>query len=81
MPSATTGRATEFEFQREIRKIGQPGRPFRMGNDSAHRERPTTTLPRTTSISRPASLQPPFYDVHADDAVNFGGIGAVIGTS
>jgi predicted metalloendopeptidase len=26
-----------------------------------------------------AILQPPFYDVRADDAVNFGGIGAVIG--
>jgi endothelin-converting enzyme/putative endopeptidase len=26
-----------------------------------------------------AILQPPFFDVHADDAVNYGGIGAVIG--
>jgi putative endopeptidase len=26
-----------------------------------------------------AILQPPFFDLHADDAVNYGGIGAVIG--
>ena len=26
-----------------------------------------------------AILQPPFFDPHADDAVNYGGIGAVIG--
>src|SRR3546814_12176145 len=26
-----------------------------------------------------AILQPPFFDPHADDAINYGGIGAVIG--
>ena len=33
----------------------------------------------TRSSSRPAILQPPFFDPNADDAVNYGGIGAVIG--
>ena len=30
-------------------------------------------------ITRRPPLQPPFFDPHADDAVNYGGIGAVIG--
>ena len=36
--------------------------------------------PPTNEITFPAAiLQPPFFDPHADDAVNYGGIGAVIG--
>jgi predicted metalloendopeptidase len=36
--------------------------------------------PPTNEITFPAAiLQPPFFDSHADDAVNYGGIGAVIG--
>ena len=36
--------------------------------------------PTTNEICFPAAiLQPPFFDPHADDAVNYGGIGAVIG--
>jgi putative endopeptidase len=36
--------------------------------------------PLTNSINFPAGiLQPPFFDAKADDALNFGGIGAVIG--
>ena len=36
--------------------------------------------PTTTEICFPAAiLQPPFFDPQADDAVNYGGIGAVIG--
>jgi predicted metalloendopeptidase len=36
--------------------------------------------PTMNNINFPAGiLQPPFYDNHIDDAVNFGGIGAVIG--
>ena len=31
------------------------------------------------SFSRPAIMQPPFFDPEADDAVNYGGMGAVIG--
>jgi predicted metalloendopeptidase len=37
-------------------------------------------FPGTNEITFPAAiLQPPFFDPHADDAVNYGGIGAVIG--
>jgi predicted metalloendopeptidase len=36
--------------------------------------------PPTNEIVFPAAiLQPPFFDVNADDAINYGGIGAVIG--
>src|SRR5258706_5009956 len=36
--------------------------------------------PNQNNITFPAGiLQPPFYDNQADDAMNFGGIGAVIG--
>ncbi|MDN5559015.1 MAG: peptidase M13 [Ruaniaceae bacterium] len=37
-------------------------------------------MPPTNEIAFPAAiLQPPFFDLEADDAENFGGIGAVIG--
>jgi putative endopeptidase len=37
-------------------------------------------VPNFNSITFPAAiLQPPFFDPNADDAVNYGGIGAVIG--
>ncbi|MBS0364289.1 MAG: M13 family metallopeptidase [Proteobacteria bacterium] len=37
-------------------------------------------IPTNNSIEFPAAiLQPPFFDPNADDAVNYGGIGAVIG--
>ena len=36
--------------------------------------------PRMNEICFPAAiLQPPFFDINADDALNYGGIGAVIG--
>ena len=36
--------------------------------------------PNTNGIVFPAGiLQPPFFDPKADDAVNYGGMGAVIG--
>ncbi len=36
--------------------------------------------PPTNEVVFPAAiLQPPFFDVNADDAINYGGIGAVIG--
>ena len=39
-----------------------------------------TTIPISTrSSSLPAILQPPFFDATADDAVNYGSFGAVVG--
>src|SRR6201993_577517 len=40
---------------------------------------PATTPTRTTSLSPAGILHPPFFDNQTDDAMNFGGIGAVIG--
>ena len=40
---------------------------------------PTTTHLRNEIVFPAAILQPPFFDVEADDAVNYGRIGAVIG--
>ncbi len=71
-------RSNEFEFQRQLNKIGKPVDK----NDWPY---PPMTVNATYSaqlnnITFPAGiLQPPFYDNQADDAMNFGGIGAVIG--
>jgi endothelin-converting enzyme/putative endopeptidase len=71
-------RANEFEFQRQLNKIGKPVDK----NDWPY---PPSTVnasynPQLNNITFPAGiLQPPFYDNQADDALNFGGIGAVIG--
>jgi putative endopeptidase len=71
-------RANEFDFQRELNKIGKPVDK----NDWPY---PPMTInasynPQLNNITFPAGiLQPPFYDNKADDAMNFGGIGAVIG--
>lgn len=71
-------RANEFEFQRQLDKIGKPV-------DKDDWPYPPSTVnasynPQLNNITFPAGiLQPPFYDNSADDALNFGGIGSVIG--
>lgn len=71
-------RANEFEFQRQLNKIGKPVNK----NDWPY---PPTTVnasynPLQNNITFPAAiLQPPFFDKEADDAMNFGAIGAAIG--
>jgi len=71
-------RADQFEFQRELNKIGKPVDRLEWGMTP-----PTVNAyydPLMNNINFPAGiLQPPFYDNGADDAVNFGGIGMVIG--
>ncbi|MDE1943154.1 MAG: M13 family metallopeptidase [Betaproteobacteria bacterium] len=71
-------RASEFETRRQIRKLGQPIDREEWGMT------PQTVnayySPRMNEIVFPAAiLQPPFFDPDADDAVNYGAIGAVIG--
>ena len=70
------GRA--FESRRDIRKIGKPVDRKEWGMTP-----PTVNAYYNSSkneIVFPAGiLQPPFFDAKADDAVNYGGIGAVIG--
>lgn len=71
-------RSTEFEYQRNLDKLGKPVDKDEWGMN------PQTVNayynPSLNEIVFPAAiLQPPFFDLKADDAVNYGGIGAVIG--
>jgi len=71
-------RGAEFEFQRRLNKIGQPVDRTEWGMTP-----PTVNAYNNSSMNEivfPAGImQPPFYDPKADDAVNYGGTGAVIG--
>lgn len=71
-------RATEFEYNRTINKLGKPVDRSEWGMT------PQTVNayynPPMNEIVFPAAiLQPPFFDMAAEDAVNYGAIGAVIG--
>ncbi len=71
-------RARAFETARTMARIGRPV-------DRAEWRWTTPTVnasynPTMNDITFPAGiLQPPFFDPAADDAVNYGGMGAVIG--
>jgi len=71
-------RATAFEVHRVLNKIGKP-----IDRNEWEMTPPTVNAyydPQMNDINFPAGiLQPPFFDNHMDDAVNFGGIGMVIG--
>src|SRR3954470_7005182 len=71
-------RANQFDYRREIAKLGKPidraewGMTPQTVNAYAN--------PLMNEVVFPAAiLQPPFFDPNADDAVNYGAIGAVIG--
>jgi putative endopeptidase len=70
--------ANEFEARRDWRKIARPTDRSEWGMTP-----PTVNAsynPLYNAISFPAGImQPPFFDPKADDAVNYGGMGAVIG--
>ncbi len=71
-------RANLFEYRRNVNKLGQPIDRAEWGMT------PQTVNayynPELNEIVFPAAiLQPPFFNVQADDAVNYGAIGAVIG--
>jgi len=71
-------RGIEFEYDRDLAKLGKPLDRTEWGMT------PQTVNayynPQLNEIVFPAAiLQPPFFDAGADDAVNYGGIGAVIG--
>jgi putative endopeptidase len=71
-------RGNSFEFARQMAKIGKPV-------DRGEWDMTPSTVnayydPSMNEIVFPAGiLQPPFYDAKADDAVNYGAIGSVIG--
>ena len=50
-----------------------------LGDDARRRSTRTTSARRNEIVFPAGILQPPFFDADADDAVNYGGIGAVIG--
>ncbi|HET8613726.1 MAG TPA: M13 family metallopeptidase, partial [Sphingomonas sp.] len=71
-------RAEEFEFQRNLNKLGKPV-------DKGEWQMTPMEINayadfQMNEIVFPAAiLQPPFFDPKADPAINYGGIGAVIG--
>ena len=71
-------RSAQLEYQRDLDRLGKPV-------DRAEWFTTPQTVnafynPSRNDITFPAAiLQPPFFDAAADDAVNYGGIGAVIG--
>jgi endothelin-converting enzyme/putative endopeptidase len=73
-----TQRATAFENDRQLNKIGKP-----VDHNEWGMTPPTVNAyydPSMNDINFPAGiLQPSFYDPKQDDAVNYGHIGAVIG--
>src|SRR5881396_2957256 len=73
-----TIRAEKFEVDRDVQKIGKPVDRTDWGMTP-----PTVNAyynPNMNEIVFPAGiLQPPFFYANADDAVNYGAIGAVIG--
>jgi putative endopeptidase len=71
-------RGQEFELKRNIARAGGPV------DKGEWLMTPQTVNayynPTTNEITFPAAiLRPPFFDMNADDAVNYGGIGCVIG--
>jgi putative endopeptidase len=71
-------RANRFEWQRNLNKLGKPADRSEWGMTPM--EVNAYANPVWNEIVFPAAiLQPPFFDPHADPAVNYGGIGAVIG--
>jgi putative endopeptidase len=71
-------RSDAFEWQYRLARIDQP-----VDRNEWNMTPPTINAYYTQSLNSiffPAAiLQPPFFDPNADDAVNYGGIGAVIG--
>jgi len=71
-------RASHFENEYQLSKIGKPVDPmiWQMTPQTVN----AYYNPTTNEICFPAGiLQPPFFDMKADDAVNYGAIGVVIG--
>ena len=71
-------RSDTFEFHRNLNKIGKPVDKTEWGMTP-----PTVNAyysPNENNINFPAGiLQPPFYDNGRNEAINYGGVGAVVG--
>lgn len=69
---------SEWNFKEDLNKLGKPvdKSEWLMAPQIVN----AYFMPPYNEIVFPAAiLQPPFYNYHADEAVNYGGIGAVIG--
>jgi putative endopeptidase len=77
-PVGNGRRVGRFEYERQLAKLGQP-----VDRDEWNMVPMTVnayySALRNEIVFPAAILQPPFFDPNADDAVNYGGIGAVIG--
>ena len=77
-PATNMLAAARFEYDRDLKKLGGP-----IDRNEWHMTPQTINAyynPTMNEIVFPAAiLQPPFFNMAADDAVNYGGIGAVIG--
>ena len=75
---ANTNATKEFEFKRDVKKIGNP-----MDRSEWEMTPPTVNAyydPQQNTINFPAGiLQPPLYSNAADDSANFGAAGNIIG--
>lgn len=75
---ANVQKATEFEWDYMVSQLGKPADKTKW-----HMSPQTVNAyynPTTNEICFPAAiLQPPFFNMDADDAVNYGAIGVVIG--
>lgn len=68
----------KFNFRRELSRVDKPADRLRWGMP------PQTinayySIPSNEIIFPAGILQPPFFDMYADDAANYGAIGSVIG--
>jgi len=68
----------DFESKRDLAKVGKPTDRTEWGMTPATVN--AQYNPLANDVTFPAAiLQPPFFDPNADDAVNYGGMGAAIG--
>ncbi|MFT3841017.1 MAG: M13 family metallopeptidase [Myxococcaceae bacterium] len=71
-------RASQFEYEHQLAKLGKPvdRGEWWMTPQTVN----AVNLPLQNALNFPAAiLQPPFFDLNADAATNYGSIGAVIG--
>ncbi len=75
---ANVKRALEFNYKRDINKIGKPVDPTEWYM-SPQTVNAYNSSKRNEIVFPAAILQPPFFNQKADDAINYGAMGAVIG--
>ncbi|MGB6151533.1 MAG: M13 family metallopeptidase [Pricia sp.] len=71
-------RATLMEYERDLAKLGQPINRDEWGM-TPQTVNAYYSATKNEIVFPAAILQPPFFNMEAEDAVNYGGIGAVIG--